>query len=100
MDEILKESLKKKKQLEDLIETEVDANKQSRRQLEKEIGSLQARIDDLAREEANMSDTVHKANLEAQRSLLTSSTSSAQTVGQRSQSAQSAGSHIRTNHED
>jgi len=69
-DEILKESLKKKKQLEDLIETEVDANKQSRRQLEKEIGSLQARIDDLAREEANMSNIADKANLEAQRFLL------------------------------
>merc|ERR1712037_611365 len=51
-DEILKESLKKKKQLE------------------KEIGSLQARIDDLAREEANRSDTADKANIEAQRFLL------------------------------
>ena len=66
-DDFLKESLKKKKQLEDLIETEVDLKKQSRGQLEKEIGSLQARIDHLTKDEA---DTVDKANLEAQRFLL------------------------------
>ena len=64
-----KESLKKKKQLEDLIETEVDAKKQSRRQLETEIGTLQARIDHLAKAEADMTDTADKANLEAQRFL-------------------------------
>ena len=69
-DDFLKESLKKKKQLEDLIETEVDLKKQSRGQLEKEIGSLQARIDHLTKDEADMSDTVDKANLEAQRFLL------------------------------
>merc|ERR1712130_1069730 len=69
-DDLLEELLKKKKQLEDLIETEVDANRQSKRQLEKEVGSLQARIEDLTKDGANMSDTVDKANLEAQRFLL------------------------------
>ena len=69
--EILNESLKKKKQLEDLIEAEVEANKQSKRQLEKEIGSLQARIDALTKDAANISDTVDdKAKLETQKFLL------------------------------
>ena len=70
-DEQLNESLKKKYQLEDLIEAEVDENKQSKRQLEKEMGSLQARIDASTKDGANMSsDTVDKAKLETQRFLL------------------------------
>ena len=68
-DALLKELLKRKKQLEDLIEAEVDENKQSKRQLEKEIGSLQTRIDALTNDGINMSDTVDKEKLETQRFL-------------------------------
>merc|ERR1712130_1098971 len=62
-------SLKKKKQMEDLIEAEIDENKQSKKQLQEEIGSLQARIDALSKDGTNMSDAVNKAKLETQRFL-------------------------------
>ena len=68
--EVFNESLKKRRQLEDLIQLEVDKNKGSRMQLEKEIESLRVKIDNLTKTEDNVSGTVNKAMLDAQRFLL------------------------------
>ena len=67
---VLNESLKKRRQLEDLIQLEVDKNKGSRMQLEKEIESLRVKIDNLTKTEDNVSGKVDKAMLDAQRFLL------------------------------
>ena len=67
---VLNESLKKRRQLEDLIQLEVDEHKGSRMQLEKEIESLRVKIDNLTKTEDKVSGTVDKAMLDAQRFLL------------------------------
>ena len=67
---VLNESLKKRRQLEDLIQLEVDKNKGSRMQLENEIESLRVKIDNLTKTEDNVSGKVDKAMLDAQRFLL------------------------------
>ena len=68
-DEILNELLKKKQQLEELIVAEDVVSKQSKEELEKDLGSLQARIDASTKNGANTSDTVDKTYLENQRFL-------------------------------
>ena len=56
----LNESLKKKRMLEDIIAQEVDANKQATQDLEREIESIKARMEDMnkSKESKTESDTV------------------------------------------